>query len=143
MAIGTEARESPYRGGGDLSPLAEVARRFRSGEATAEELSLVFVQSVLFCRGGVEPEFTAIGEIDKGFVPMYTSEVTLARAEGQCMWFTGTGRTLVGLIPPGYGVVVDRGTEGEVALASWAIHHPTVEVDVPGTHPIGKRPGGV
>lgn len=106
--------------------LTEVARLFRKGEISAEGLSFAFAESVLFCRRGDDLTFAAIGEEGAGLIPMYSSELTLFRGEGACGWFTGTGKTLLPLVPLGYGVVLDFCNDSQVVLAALAIRRPDV-----------------
>jgi len=110
----------PGSPGDQSSGLADVARRFRAGGATREELSQAFVKGVLFCPVG-DSGVVRIGPEGQGFVPMYSSEVALARGQGACEWFTGQGSDLLSIVAPGDGIVVDRGSDSEVALPAWAV----------------------
>jgi len=107
--------------------LSDVARRFRLGEASGEELSFVFGEAMLYCVKPEQPGFMAVGEPGAGFVPMYSSEIALARAEGECEWFAAKGVDLVPQVPEGYGIVLDHGSDAEVTLAAWAIKRPWKE----------------
>jgi hypothetical protein len=102
--------------------LVAVARRFRAGDATGEELTVAFAQADVFCVHTPEPGFLAVGNDDGGFVPMYSSEETLLAAEGSCAFFSAPAATLLPLVPEGYGLVVDLGSDHQVALPSWAFH---------------------
>jgi hypothetical protein len=113
-------------------------RDFRNGKLDEEALSLAFCRTVFFCRRGEEIAFQALGEPGRGMVPLYSSESALARSEGECAWFSGTGAQLIALVPVGYGAVVDLGSDSQVALAPWAIHSQgpagiSVDVDAGGS----------
>ena len=99
----------------------DVARDFRLGVVSAETLSLAFSDAVFFCRRGEEFAFQALGTPQRGIIPFYSSEESLARAEGPCAWFSATGLELIAMVPDGYGVVIDLGSVNQVALAPWAI----------------------
>ena len=101
--------------------LALVARRFRSGEPVAEELTLSFAIATLYCRRDKTPGFLAVGNPAKGLVPMYSSKEKLFASEGECPYFCGHGYQLAGLVPPGYGILLDLGSDSELVLESWAL----------------------
>lgn len=130
--------------GDQSSGLAEAARRFRSGDASPEELSLAFVGAVLFCPIG-EQGPRVIEAAGSRLVPMYSSELAMARGEGPCEWFSGAGSDLVRVVPAGCGMVVDRGSDSEVVLESWAIRS-SVQLDQAvggdGAHRGEKASGG-
>jgi hypothetical protein len=102
----------------------DVARRFHRDEATGEELSLAFERATLFCRRGDEVGFMALGDEDLGWIPVYSSDLALARAEGVCAWFSAPGADLLELVPDGYGIVVDYGSDTEVTVSAEAVHGP-------------------
>lgn len=107
--------------GDQSADLAETARRFRIDRASPEELSLAFGEAVLFCPISSD----GVRTVEAGassYVPLYSSERTLARGEGPCEWFSGAGIDLVGVVPEGAGIVIDRGSDSEVVLENWAIH---------------------
>lgn len=101
--------------------VAEAARFFRAGSLTGDELSDAFGAATLYCFLAGEPGFMAVGEPGAGFIPMYSSEDALNAAEGPSAWFAALGHDLLQLVPEGYGVVLDPGTESEICLAAWAI----------------------
>ena len=101
--------------------VAEAARLFRAGTLSGDELSDAFGAATLYCFLADEPGFMAVGEPGAGFIPMYSSEEALTAAEGPSAWFAAKGRGLLQLVPEGYGVVLDPGTDSEICLASWAI----------------------
>lgn len=102
--------------------LTQVARRFHTGNATGKELSLAFARADVFCVYTEEPGFLAVETDEGGFVPMYSSEDALLEEEGPCAFFSAPAARLVPLVPEGYGLVVDLGSEHQVALPSWAFH---------------------
>lgn len=117
---GPGAGERERTSGDRAVGVAEVARRFRAGQASGEELSWAFVASTLFCPiadRGVQT-ITALG---RRLVPLYSSERALAIGEGPCEWFSGTGADLVTLVPDGCGIVLDRGSDSEIGLEAWAL----------------------
>jgi hypothetical protein len=100
---------------------AEVASKFCRDEATGEELSRALEHTILFCRRGDEVGFMAFGDEGEGWIQMYSSDLALARAEGACPWFSAPASDLLALVPAGYGVVFDRGSDSEVSVPSDAI----------------------
>jgi len=106
---------------GEDTSLEVVARRFKSGEAVSEELTLSFAIASLYCRRDESPGFLAVGAPGKGLVPMYSSREKLFASEGECLYFRGHGYYLAGLIPTGYGILLDLGCDSELVLESWAL----------------------
>jgi hypothetical protein len=101
--------------------IVEAAKLFRAGTLTGDELSDAFGTATLYCFLAAEPGFMAVGEPGAGFIPMYSSEEALTAAEGSTAWFAAKGHDLLQLVPDGYGVVLDPGTDSEICLAAWAI----------------------
>jgi SseB protein N-terminal domain len=101
--------------------VVEAAKSFRAGTLSGDELSDAFGAATLYCFLADEPGFMAVGEPGAGFIPMYSSEEALTAAEGSTAWFAAKGLDLLQLVPEGYGVVLDPGTDGEICLAPWAI----------------------
>ncbi len=101
--------------------IVEAAKAFRAGTLNGDDLSDAFGAATLYCFLADEPGFMAVGEPGAGFIPMYSSEETLTAAEGSTAWFAAKGRDLLQLVPEGYGVVLDPGSDSEICLAPWAI----------------------
>ena len=74
--------------------LAEVAGDIAAGQATPQELHDAFLNAQVFCEAGDRPGFVAVGPPGDGFIPVFTSEVELARARGPVRWFATTGADL-------------------------------------------------
>jgi hypothetical protein len=106
-----------------VDELADIARAFRAGRASGEQLSLAFARATVFCVHSELPGFMAIGEAGSGYVPFYTSPQTLADAEGNSPWFSARAVDLIRLVPDGYGVVVDWGSDTQVVLPAAAFRN--------------------
>ncbi|HWE56485.1 MAG TPA: SseB family protein [Acidimicrobiales bacterium] len=100
-----------------MGDLAEVARGFKGGRVDAEQFLAALLESELYCRRGAEIGFQAWGPPGQGWVSVYSSERTLLAGERQaCPWFSGPGAHLLGLVPDGYGVVFDPGSDSQVIV---------------------------
>ncbi len=100
-----------------MADLAEAARGFKGGQIDAEDFIAQLLQSELYCRRGPEIGFQAWGPPGQGWVSVYSSERTLLAGEGEaCPWFSGPGADLLRLVPDGYGVVLDPGSDSEVIV---------------------------
>lgn len=91
----------------------------------AREAFEAFLGARVFCQAtgpGAAPGVMALGSPGDGIVPVFTSLEELARflaARGETEgadWFATTGEDLLGLIPDGYGVLLDPGTDHATLL---------------------------
>lgn len=99
---------------GPAADVEEATRRLLAQESTFEQFTEVFLHGRLWFKKGEELGFQAVGEPGRGYVPIFTSDRALARAEGQCEWISTTGRDLLGLVPEGYGFVLNHGSDTEL-----------------------------
>ncbi|HKY74613.1 MAG TPA: SseB family protein [Acidimicrobiia bacterium] len=110
--------------------LAEVASDAAAGRATPQELHDAFLKAQVVCEAGDRPGFVAVGPPGDGFIPVFTSEVELARARGPVRWFATTGADLFGLVPEGYDLILDIAGLAPLRLSPSAVQRSTVaEVD--------------
>ena len=117
-------------GGPGRRPLADVARGFAAGEADAHALHEAFVAATLWCEAGDRPGFQALGTPGAGMIPVFTSEIELARAHGAVSWFSTTGSDLLDLVPEGYDLVLDMAGETPLLLRPAALRRTVVaEID--------------
>ena len=113
--------------GGRPRPLAKVAQDAAEGRASAAELHEAFLAATVYCEAGDKPGFQAVGRPGAGLIPVFTSEVELARARGAVAWFSTTGADLLGLLPEGYDIGLDLAGETPLRLRPSALR-PVVEV---------------
>ncbi|HEX6382315.1 MAG TPA: SseB family protein [Acidimicrobiia bacterium] len=110
--------------------LAEVAGDIAAGQATPQELHDAFLNAQVFCEAGDRPGFVAVGPPGDGFIPVFTSEVELARARGPVRWFATTGADLFGLVPQGYDLILDIAGPAPLRISPSAVQRSTAaEVD--------------
>ncbi len=111
LADGTELEHD------QATPLIEALRRMTSGEGGAKEAFEIFLHTRVFCRAGKQPGVRAIGKPGAGAVPIFTSLDVLARYQAvrgeaeNAKWFSTTGKDLIELLPKGYAVLIDPGTD--------------------------------
>lgn len=92
------------------------------GDGGPQELREAFVSARLYCQAAERPGVLALGEPGAGLVPAFTSPDRLAayvtaRGETEAAnCFSTLGADLLGLLPPGYGLIVDPGTEHTLIL---------------------------
>lgn len=103
---------NPLSRGGAGSGWLEYTMRRATVSATPGSVSYeVFLRSRLYCQAGERPGVVAVGPAGEGLVPAFTSPEALARHTGGGNFFSTIGRDLLDLLPDGYGVLVDPGTE--------------------------------
>jgi hypothetical protein len=72
----------------------------------------------------------AFGVPPDAVVPVWTSEVELARSIGAGSWFSTTGADLLDLLPDGYDLVLDPDGDAALRLRPSALRRaPAVTVD--------------
>lgn len=109
--------------------LVEALGRMVSGEGGAREAFEVFLDTRVYCLATEKPGVHAIGASGAGAVPVFTSLEVLARyrvARGEITevrWFSTTGEDLLGLLPKGYAVLIDPGTDHAVSFGRPASGH--------------------
>ncbi len=101
--------------------LADVAHDVAAGAATAAELHDVLLATTVYCERGVRPGFEALGRPGDGAVCIYTSPEQLAVARGAVPWFSLTGADLLDLLPAGYDLLLDLGSQTPLRLAVSAL----------------------
>lgn len=110
---------------GARTALLQCLRRFVHGQATGEELTSEFGRSVLLLKRPERPGVLLRRGPEGPYLPVYSSEGALGRSEGQTGWFSASGATVLGLVPPGCAVVVDPGSDHAVMLPASAIADPS------------------
>jgi hypothetical protein len=101
--------------------LADVAHDVAAGAASAAELHDVLLATTIYCERGSRPGFEALGVPGEGAVCIYTSPAQLAVARGTVPWFSLTGADLLDLLPAGYDLLLDLGSEVPLRLSVSAL----------------------
>jgi hypothetical protein len=99
---------------GFVDELASAVRRWLDGSAGVEKLHRAFLSATVFLQAGDRPGLMAVGFPPDGLVPVWTSEVELARSVGASSWFSTTGADLLSLLPACYDLLLDP--DGDAAL---------------------------
>ena len=109
---------------GSVPPLAAAAGAFASGALDAVAFSTVFLSAQVFAARPAPPAppgLVAVGARGAGLVPVFSSLPQLARHSGECDWLATTGADLLGLLPAGYGLVLDVAGEQPLLLPASAL----------------------
>lgn len=111
--------------------LADIAHDVAAGAASAAELHDVLLASTVYCERGARPGFEALGVPGDGVVCIYTSPEQLAVARGTVPWFSLTGADLLDLLPAGYDLLLDLGSEVPLRLSASALERlVSIEVEL-------------
>jgi hypothetical protein len=103
--------------------LADVARDVAAGAATPADLHAALLAATVYCEQPPSPGFRAFGSAGAGVVPVFSSAQQLALARGAVPWFSLPGADLLGLLPPGYEVILDIGGGTPLRLRPAALEH--------------------
>jgi hypothetical protein len=104
-----------------VDDLAVTVRRWLDGSAGVEELHRAFLTATVFLQAGDRPGLIALGYPPDGLVPVWTSEVELARSVGASAWFSTTGADLLSLLPVGYDLLLDPDEDAALRLRPSAL----------------------
>ena len=86
---------------------------------------------MVFCERGTDPGFRALGVLDAGVVPVFTSVEQLGLARGAVPWFSMTGADLLDHLPTGYDVMLDIAGPAPLRLRTSALTAtPTIQLGV-------------
>ncbi len=102
--------------------LLRTLRRLTEGDGSPQELREAFVSARLYCQAAERPGTLALGEPGAGVVPVFTSldgltAYVTARGESEgARWFSTLGGDLLTLLPAGYGLLIDPGTDHATVL---------------------------
>jgi hypothetical protein len=101
----------------DGAEIESATRSLLAGEIEFDEYVGTFLNGRVWFKRGDEVGFLAVGPPGNGFIPIYSSELALARGEGECEWASTTGEDVLRLLPRGYDFLLDRGSDTELRLA--------------------------
>jgi hypothetical protein len=102
-------------------PLAEVAAAAKRGEADPQELFDTFLKSRLYLPRPPKPGVHIIEIQGKRVVPVFSSELELAKFAGKIDWFSTDGFDLLGLLPPGVFLGLDIDSPHRIQLNPAAV----------------------
>ncbi len=102
-------------------PLADVARHYKQGKATPQELFDCFAASRLYSPAPPKPGVHILEVKGDRVVPVFSSEAELAKFMGRTKWFSTTGLDLLSLLPKGVTIGLDIASSHRLQLDPAAV----------------------
>lgn len=87
-----------------------------AGRCDDEQLKRTILSTRFFAQAPDHPGFLATPTPAGPAIPVFTSEVRLARHAGAVRWFATTGLDLMSLAPVGHRFVVDPGAPHQIVI---------------------------
>ena len=107
------------------SRLADAVATFAGGATRGDAFMRAFAVAPVYAPrppAPAAPGLVAVGPPGAGRVLTFSSLERLAAVCGECDWLRTSGRDLLGLVPEGYGVLLDAGGADALELAHSALH---------------------
>jgi hypothetical protein len=117
-----ESRSVRREGGEPARPLADVAAAVKRDEATVAELFETFMRARLYLPRPPRPGVHHLDIEGRRVVPVFSSELELARFAGRIEWFSTLGFDLLDLLPAGVVLGLDIASPHRLQLHPADVH---------------------